>query len=162
MVSDLSEYIKNVDITSIPDIWAAPKAFVAQLSDKVETQIDKWRAVLAVIGLRSVKKISLKVKSIAIPKPDDEDFNGKERFLKVVSRLRDKDFESYEGGNTIYLICYNNQPIAMVWPDSIIYPVLPAENSARDEIFWDGKNYYDPSGNSSDERPILSPDHREI
>ena len=146
LVKDLSEYKQKVDVTSIPDIWAGPKAFEAQLIDDIEDPRIKWRAVLAIIGLRKVMRFNLKIKSIPIPKVGSPRYNDKNThpFLKVVSRLMDKEFTSYPGGDTINLVCSGDTTIAMVWPNSIIYPV---PGSGFNVPWWDGAKYHDPSQN---------------
>lgn len=145
LVADLSEeYKQKVDVTSIPDIWAGPKAFEAQLLDDIEEQRAKWRAVLAIIGLRKVLRFNLSVKSIAVPKVGSVVYNKKTThpFLKVVSRLMDKEFASYPGGDKINLIVCNNQTIAMVWPNSIVYPM----DCTLTNIPWlEGGKYHDPA-----------------
>ena len=77
LVTDLSEFKQKVDVTSIPDIWAGPKAFEAQLIDDVEDQRTKWRAVLAIIGLRKVMRFNLKIKAIKVPKVGSPVYNNK-------------------------------------------------------------------------------------
>lgn len=148
LVEDLSEYKQQVDVTSIPDIWAGPKAFEAQLLDDIEEQCVKWRAVLAIIGLRKVLRFNLKVKSIEIPKVLDAAKNKNTHiFLKVVSRLMDSEFKNYPGGNSINLICNGNETIAMVWPNSIVYPIPGVGVSAAP--WWVGGRYCDPSQNAA-------------
>ena len=146
LVTDLSEFKQKVDVTSIPDIWAGPKAFEAQLIDDVEDQRTKWRAVLAIIGLRKVMRFNLKIKAIKVPKVGSPVYNNKNThpFLKVVARLMDKEFTNYPGGDTIHLICSGSKTIAMVWPNSIIYPISGAGVNVP---WWDGVKFHDPSQN---------------
>lgn len=148
LVTDLSDYKQKVDVTSIPDIWAGPKAFQAQLIDDIEVQRVAWRAVLAVIGLRKILRINLKVKTIDVPKVGDPVYNSKNThpFLKVVARLMDKEFAGYPGGDAVNLITANNKTIAMVWPNSIIYPIPGAGVNVP---WFDGQKYFDPAQSQS-------------
>ena len=53
---DVLKKDKGFKVTSIPDIWAAPKAFTAQLI-KNEKNVERgnWRAILAIIALRRIQ-----------------------------------------------------------------------------------------------------------
>lgn len=145
LVEDLSEYKTKIDVTSIPDIWAGPKAFETQLLDDVEAARIRWRAVLAIIGLRKVMRFNLQVKTISIPKVGDAVYKSKNThpFLKVVARLMDKEFAANDGSGAVNIIYYDNKALAMVWPNSIIYPVPGAGNNHVN--WWDGVKYQDPS-----------------
>lgn len=144
LVEDLDQFKEQVDVTSIPDIWAGPKAFEAQLIEDIEEQRIKWRAVLAVIGLRKVMRFNLKVKSVKVPKVGSPEYDKAHSFLKVVSRLMDTEYADYPGGDTINLICSGNETIAMVWPNSIIYPVPGIGANVK---WWNSqeRKYNDPS-----------------
>ena len=149
LVADLATFKNDVSITSIPDIWAGPKAFEEQLIDGIKEQVDKWRAVLAIIGLRKVLRFNLGVKTIKIPKPNSEEYAKANSFLQVISKMPDKGFAGYDGSDAINLICYGKVPIAMVWPNSVIYPV-EKPNIKIDNRFYDGTTYYDPSKKATD------------
>lgn len=171
LVGDLDIFKNDVEITSIPDIWAGPKAFEEQLADGIDKVVIKWRAILAIIGLRKFLRFNLNIKSIKIPNAGDVPDNKVYSFLKVVSKMPDKGFSSYSGADTINLICYGRKPIAMVWPSSIIYPVSEPDVYI-DSRLCDGKNYFDPSlkivgqgvAKSEDraENGELNIEHREI
>lgn len=144
LVEDLDVFKNDVEITSIPDIWAGPKAFEEQLADGIDKIVIKWRAILAIIGLRKFLRFNLNIKSIKIPSAGDGFDNKVHPFLQVVSKMLDKGYSSYSGADTINLICYGRKPIAMVWPSSIIYPVSEPDVYI-DSRLCDGKNYFDPS-----------------
>lgn len=144
LVKDLSQFKDNVDVTSIPDIWAGPKAFEAQLVAGIEEQRVMWRALLAAVGLRKVLRLNMSVKTISIPAVGSEAYKSRHPFLQVVSRLLDKEFAACAGGDRINLLCCNNRVFAMVWPNSIIYPVSGLN---MDLPWWDSVNgrYQDPA-----------------
>ena len=158
---------KGFKVTSIPDIWAAPKAFTAQLikNDK-GVERDNWRAVLAIIGLRRIVGCDLEVKKIEVPLDKNSDtFKNSSRFLQVISRLKiEKSLKLEEENNetaVINLICINNKTIALLWPDSVIYPVVPDDGLADDISWWNkAKNgFIDPTTTedfSKDDRIVLA------
>ncbi len=160
LVKDLSQFKDNIDVTSIPDIWAGPKAFEAQLVDGIEEQRTMWRALLAAIGLRKVLRLSMSVKTISIPAVGSEAYKNRHPFMQVVSRLLDKEFADCAGGDKINLLCCNNRVFAMVWPNSLIYPV---SGHNMDLPWWDAAKdgYQDPAAkaiaaeNAADEGSLL-------
>lgn len=151
LVKDLSQFKDNIDVTSIPDIWAGPKAFEAQLVAGIEEQRSLWRAMLAAIGLRRVLRLSMSVKTIDIPAIGSDAYKNRHPFMQVVSRLLDKEFAACDGGDKINLICCNNKVFAMVWPNSLIYPVPGIK---LDGPWWDAENsrYQDPIAKLSKEQ----------
>ena len=166
LVQELEDYYSNLEreegkkleITSIPDIWAKPKLFEAQLrAGSPKNSVLEWRAILAIIGLRALKGINLEVKSIMVPKFNSAEYNNSTvRFLKVVSRLMDEELSDYAGKNVVNVIAYNNQPIALVWPNSVIYPISGVDIR---NTWCNSGNYKDPTENgvlTEDERLVLA------
>ena len=118
------EDVGNID--SIPDIWAKPllfkmalfdlettREFVAGLHDRV---LGEWRALLAMLALQKIKQINLRAELV--------DLTGENMPLaQVLKSLAPK--ESFLGNdkawlNDIYVIFYNDAPLAMTSPTTLV------------------------------------------
>ena len=156
LVVDFEENIKKdkkQKITSIPDIWAAPKAFASQLfkNPKMDSaERINWRAVLAIVALRNVMGFDLEIKRVEVDL-DPKSYKTQDPFLQVVSRLIATEFKKKPDDDkaVINLVSYHDKVIALIWPNSVIYPVVPyADRELFEDIVWWDKNrakFLDPS-----------------
>ena len=115
-----------VNIDSIPDIWAKPllfkmalfdlestREFVAGLHDRV---VGEWRALLAMLALKNVKQINLKAVHVDL----ENDNTPLARILKVLAPKETLLGDEQAWLSDIYVIFYNDYPIAMTSPTTLV------------------------------------------
>ena len=116
--------VRNID--SIPDVWAKPLLFKMALFDLETTRefvaglheriLGEWRALLAMLALKNVKQLN--ISAVAVDLNEDNT-----PLAKVLKALVPK--ESLLGNedawlNDIYVLFYNNQPLAMTSPVTLV------------------------------------------
>lgn len=146
-----------INIDSIPDVWAKPllfrmalfdldttREFVAGLHDRV---VGEWRSLLAMFALKNVKQINLKAVHVDLMQDNMP-------LAKVLKSLAPK--ESLLGNDQawltdIYVIFYNDIPLAMVSPVTLVATAADYSMTFRGRLAlpWskDSKTLTDPIKN---------------
>ena len=162
-LSELDKYYDDPEISIknflISDLWSKPRSFEKQLfNDVISEDCEReWRAVLAIIGLHAIRRINLKAISIKVPQKVAA---YEHPFLRAISLMMDAELSEYfekeivDGiyYNVINIITCNYRPIALIWPNSIIYPVPGIRISGP----WcdDNGEYCDPTKLGRLNRPL--------
>lgn len=116
----------NESIDSIPDVWARPLLFqmalfdkkssdegclISGLSDRVRGE---WRAVLAMLALKDVKHLNINAKIVHL---DQEEGTIGEILYSLAPTW---SIDSNMSWNDIYVIFYNEVPIALTTPSTLV------------------------------------------
>lgn len=151
VVARNSREIDSID--SIPDIWARPilfrmalfasRGFDADLHEKV---LGEWRALLAMLALQDTRHLNLTVDEVHL---DQSGALG-----QVFSMLAPQDSLGNNGAaakndwKNIYVISYNNVPLAITSPTTLIMPSADYSNTLAGQLTvpWseDGRHLIDP------------------
>ena len=157
LVTSLAEgqTISNIEkIDSIPDIWARPllfkmalfdlnsaREFVAGLHDRV---VGEWRSLLAMLALKNVKHLNLKALSINL----SQDNTPLANVLKSLIPHESLDGNADAWLTDIYVIFYNDFPIAMTSPTTLLVSAADYVGTFRGQLSFpwsnDGKTLTDP------------------
>ena len=145
---------KDIDsIDSIPDIWARPilfrmalfgvRGFDLGFHRKV---LGEWRALLAMLALQDTRHLNLTVNDVHLDKSGP--------LGKTFSMLAPQDSLSHNGEaaksdwKDIYVISYNNVPLAITSPTTLIMPSADYSNTLNGQLTvpWstDGRHLIDP------------------
>lgn len=170
---------EDIDITSIPDIWARPIVFenillgdasvkYNECSELIKKYRNEWRAILAILALRQISnfaKIGLEV--VTIPKNTD----SSPKFLQVLAnsipeeykRIAADDPEVREDSGSayrVYIITNEGNPLAICWPNILVCPAVDLQNyynPVTNRIaWWKPSGFDNPIGYlSGDEKAAL-------
>lgn len=143
-------------IDSIPDVWARPLLFQMALFDeqKSDTQqfvkglhdmvLGEWRAILAMIALKDVKHLALSAQAVHI----GEGESGLHGVLKALAP-KESISETKANWNDIYVLFYQNIPIAMTSPTTLVAAAADYRSAFGGSLAepWsrDGKTLADPT-----------------
>lgn len=141
---------KDSDISSIPDIWARPILVRSILGDTDHEQhkqfVAEWRGLLTILAMRKIRSFTgFNVLSIEIPTTDklrDSDPD----FLKVLARSVPAEYLKMQKDGTIkdkadiqakiQLLVFNERPVAIFWPSTLICPAVDLEKVTNHNIPW--------------------------
>ena len=146
------EDVENID--SIPDVWAKPllfkmalfdiestKEFVAGLHDRV---LGEWRAILAMLALKNVKQLNLKVLHVNL----QEDNTEMAEVFKALAPKESANGDENAWLTDIYVIFYNDLPLALTSPTTLVASAADYSSTFKDklELPWskDRKTLTDP------------------
>ena len=152
---DCGESIKDMgSVDSIPDMWARPllfkmalfdleptKQFVTGLHEKVRGE---WRALLAMLALKEIKRLDLKAEQVNLLDDGSE-------LAKILKSLAPQ--ESLTGNadawlTDVYIIFFNGRPLALTSPTTLVTVAADYESDFDGKIFtpWsaDQKTLTDP------------------
>lgn len=151
VVAKNSKDIDNID--SIPDIWARPilfrmalfasRGFDAGLHKKV---LGEWRALLAMLALQDTRHLNLTVDAVHLNQSDQlgETFS----MLAPQDSISKNGHEAKSDWNDIYIISYNNVPLAITSPTTLIMPAADYSNALDGQLTlpWskDARHLIDP------------------
>lgn len=135
---DCGESIKDMgSVDSIPDMWARPllfkmalfdlepaKQFVTGLHEKVRGE---WRALLAMLALKNFKQLDLKAENVNLL----EDNSDLAQILKSLAPQESLNGNKNAWLTDIYIIFFNNLPIAMTSPTTLVTPTANYEIFAQ-------------------------------
>jgi len=116
-------------IDSIPDVWARPLLFEMALFDKqnrMEQQfvqglhnrvVGEWRCLLAMLALNDIKHLNLRAEEVRIGDAPGN-AGSMERILRDLAP--NKSMSNDTDWNTIYVIFYQDVPLAMSSPTTLL------------------------------------------
>jgi hypothetical protein len=132
-------------ISSIPSMWARPMVVemaLHQREHKLRSQIvTQWQGMLAAIALSQVRSYPLTTQLLQL---EQRNANSQDRFAKsllellpaetnCVYKLEPNGKGSANPWRDIYIFLWNNQPVGMTSPSTL---VCPAENADWGELEW--------------------------
>lgn len=155
---------KDSDISSIPDVWARPVLVESILMDvahpKHQVYVDEWRGILGIMAMRKIRGFSkVGMQSYDIPALDKlpKDANA---FLRVIARSIPQEYLDKQDDNTlqsgvqakIQILTYDDKPLAIIWPTTLVCPAVELNTYCADEIpWWDFDGMHDPIKDLSDD-----------
>ncbi|MBW4698597.1 MAG: hypothetical protein KME03_12020 [Aphanocapsa lilacina HA4352-LM1] len=125
-------------IDSIPDIWARPLLFEKALFDKQhplhERVRDEWRGLLALCALWEVRSLPFEAKLLEIPVTQPERASA---FLRAAARLCPRtDLAADTPWNKLYVLYYNNRPIGMTAPTTLVCTAADSRGRFDGRVNW--------------------------
>lgn len=155
---------KDSDISSIPDVWARPVLVESILMDvahpKHQVYVDEWRGILGIMAMRKIRGFSkVGMQSYDVPALDKlpKDANA---FLRVIARSIPQEYLDKQDDNTlqsgvqakIQILTYDDKPLAIIWPTTLVCPAVELNAYCADEIpWWDFDGMHDPIKDLSDD-----------
>lgn len=151
----VSSTIKDIGhIDSVPDVWARPLLFELALYDeqKITSQQfvkglhekvrGEWRCLLAMLALKNIKRLDIKVETVVLGKGDSD-------LDRTLTMLAPKDSISPDiNWETIYIFSVQDVPIAMTSPVTLVATAADYTTLLAGKISepWssDGKTLTDP------------------
>lgn len=140
----------QIQINSIPDVWARPLLFEMALLNREhplhKNVLGEWRGLLALIGLKEVKNLTqLTVQNLKINQPKNED----QRFQDALYKLKPNRVLSPDMDWTnLYLFLFNDglkdHAIGMTSPTTIVCTATSYYN-AINSVPWYQNVLVDPS-----------------
>jgi hypothetical protein len=141
----------QIQINSIPDVWARPLLFEMGLFDPDhplnEEVLGEWRGLLALVGLKEIRKITkLTAQKIQI---SSNDHQHSQRFSEVLTKLIPKrSLAPDTTWNNLYLFLFDTggkkSAIGMTSPTTIVSTATHYFNKIHDIDWFDGKILVDP------------------
>lgn len=152
--------VAQVQINSIPDIWARALLFEMALLDedhKLHKKIrDEWRGLLTLLALKEVKNHT-NLKAIGINLSSEIETNNKVWHKALVELIPDDSLFDGTTWNYLYIFLAGDRAIGMTSPNTIVFTATDYYNLTFSEKWYDGKTLEDPVSHLSDEeRNILA------
>jgi len=158
-----------LEIDSIPNMWAWPLLFEIALLDEHhplhERVLREWRGLLALLALRGFRNIPLETQKVSIPvigangkistatlaplkksaKDKSKSEEEKINFLETLAQLLPQKYIWADTPwNELYAILYNNNPIALTSPTTLVCSAKDTFGRFRGVEWFDGKFFTDP------------------
>ncbi|MFN0139886.1 MAG: hypothetical protein ACKVQW_07335 [Pyrinomonadaceae bacterium] len=158
--SILEVNVPNVEINSIPTVWARPLLFEMALFSEhhkiKERIVGEWRGLLALIALFEFKDLPLTVMPIDLSK--ESDAKNKIFYKGLSGLIPKKSLTSDTSWMHLFIILYNGKPIGLTSPTTLVATATDYAYSGIDVKWFDGKKLGNPIGNelSVQERRSLS------
>lgn len=146
----------QMQINSIPDMWARPLLFEMALFDTNhvlhQRVLGEWRGLLALLALKEVEELQhLEVQRVAVPTPAMQAHTqgaGIERnFLTTLAKLLPQaSMCSETNWRTLFLILFNGRPIGMTSPTTLVVTATDCLNRIQGIGWFDSVRLGDPTG----------------
>ncbi|MBI3650563.1 MAG: hypothetical protein HY231_05890 [Acidobacteria bacterium] len=152
----------ELDINSIPDMWARPLLFEMALFDHNHLLhkriVGEWRGLLALLALKEVRGISaLNVKEVNLPVLDKNaaapEENTTPSFLHTLSKLvPNRSLSRDTSWNKLYVLLFNAKPIGMTSPTTLVATATDYFDRIHNVPWYGGRYLEDPTGKLADQQ----------
>lgn len=141
-------------ISSVPTMWARPLSMEMALHNPShplhQEMVEQWQGMVAAIALAEVRGFPLKAQLLEINESSSEAFA-----YALYQLLPDPvnslyTLESKHPWQDIYIFLWNDQPVGMSTPSTLVCPSQEAD--------WTGLSWWKPKG----DRNVLQPPHESL
>lgn len=141
---------ENKKINSVPSVWALPMTLEIPLFNNKhplrDDAVDQWRGMLAAIAFAETRNFPLKVQYLNLNEDNEkgEEFRKRQPFADALYQLMpDRNKSLYQldrksPWDEIFIWMWNNKPVGITSPNTIVVPVAKAEWTGLD--WWSSTN----------------------